>query len=106
MASRKERLAQNEILFREVNERIVELTDQWGGSFDLICECANDDCLAPIKLTLQEYEQLRQNPRCFAVLPGHEIPDIEEVVERHKRYLVVEKHVETHDQVESADPRS
>ena len=71
-----------------------------------ICECANDDCLAPIKLTLQEYEQLRQNPRCFAVLPGHEIPDIEEVVERHERYLVVEKHVETHDQVESADPRS
>ena len=106
MASREERLAENEILFRRVNERIVELTDHWGGSLDLVCECANPECASMMKATLHEYEVLRQNPRRFAVLPGHEIPEIEEVVERNERYLVVEKHVETHDQVESADPRS
>lgn len=106
MASREERLAQNEILFRDVNERIVQLTDQWGGSLDLICECANDECMVRLELTLHEYEQLRQNPRQFAVLPGHEMEDIEQVVERNERYLVVEKHIETHDQVEAADPRS
>jgi hypothetical protein len=106
MSSREERLAENEILFRQVNERIVELSDQWGGSLDLVCECANAECLARIEATLHEYELLRQNPRRFAVLPGHEIPEIEDVVDRTTRYLIVEKHVETHDQVESADPRS
>jgi hypothetical protein len=106
VASREERLAQNEILFRQVNERIVAITDQWSGNLDLICECADDKCTARMELRLGEYEQLRQNPRRFAVLPGHEVLDIEEVVERNERYLVVEKHVDTHDQVEAADPRS
>jgi hypothetical protein len=106
MASREERLAENEILFRHVNERIVELTDRWGGNLDLLCECANDQCTSRIELTLHEYERIRQNPRHFALLPGHEIREVEDVVERTERYVVVEKHAETHDQVESADPRS
>jgi hypothetical protein len=106
MASREERLAENEILFRRINERILELTDTWGGELDLVCECANGGCTSRMTLTLHEYEQLRLNPRRFAVLPGHEIEDIEEVVERTDRYLVVEKHADTHEQIESADPRS
>ncbi len=53
-----------------------------------------------------EYEWLRQNPLRFAVLPGHEAPAVEDVVERHSGYLIVEKHLETHSQVEAADPRS
>jgi len=48
---------------------------------------------------------MRLNPRRFAVLPGHEIEDIEQVVERTDRYLVVEKHTDTHEQVEFADRR-
>ena len=106
MASREERLAQNEILFRQVNERIVAITDQWSGNLDLICECADDKCTARMDLKLGEYEQLRQNSHRFAVLPGHEFPDIEEVVDRNERYFVVEKHVETHNQVEAADQRT
>ncbi len=106
MTPREERLAENEILFRQVNERIVELTDRWGGNLDLVCECANDQCTSRIELKLDEYERIRQNPRLFALLPGHEIPGIEDVVERTERYVVVEKHAETRDLVESADPRS
>jgi len=67
MASREERLAENEILFRRINERILELTDTWGGDLDLVCECANAGCISRMKLTLHEYEQLRLNPRRFAV---------------------------------------
>jgi hypothetical protein len=106
MPSREERLAANEGLFRQVNERIVELTDKWGGTLDLVCECANSDCTQRVALALSEYEQLRQNPHHFVVLAGHEIPNIEDVIERNDRYLVVEKHVETHEQVEASDPRS
>jgi hypothetical protein len=106
MTSREERLAANEDLFRHVNERIVELTDTWSGELDLVCECASMDCTQRVLLALGEYEQLRQNAHRFAVLPGHEVLDVEDVVEHNDRYLVVEKHVETHQQVEESDPRS
>ena len=52
------------------------------------------------------YEQLRQSPIRFAVAPGHERPEIEDVVERHDAYYVVEKHPETRDMTIAADPRS
>jgi hypothetical protein len=106
MRSREERLAANEDVFRHVNERIVELTDTWGGELDLVCECADLECTQRVVLTLREYEQLRQSPHHFAVLPGHEVPDVEDVIDGNGRYLVVEKHAETHQQVEEADPRS
>jgi hypothetical protein len=93
VSSREERLAQNEIFFRRVNERIAELTDRWPGVLDLVCECANARCHEVLHMQVDEYEQLRSNPRRFAVVPGHELPDIEAVVEQHDdRYLVVEKH--------------
>jgi hypothetical protein len=106
VSSRDERLAANEELFRQVNERIVELTDKWGGNLDLVCECVSSDCMQRVALTLHEYEQLRGNAHRFVVVPGHEMPDVEDVVERTDRYFVVEKHVETHQQVEESDPRS
>ena len=68
--------------------------------------CADPECTQQVLLTLPEYEQLRQNPRHFAVLPGHEIPDVENVIERTDRYLLVEKHVDTKGQVEATDPPS
>jgi mannose-1-phosphate guanylyltransferase len=106
MTSRDERLAANEELFRHVNERIVELTDKWGGELDLVCECANTDCTERIVLTLHEYEQLRQDAHLFALRAGHQIADVEDVVETNERYLVVRKHVTTHAQVEESDRRS
>jgi len=106
VSSREQRLAENEILFRRVNERIAELTDSWPGELDLVCECANEDCHQVLHLSVEEYELLRRNPRRFAVLPGHEILEIETVVERHRQYLIVEKYAETHLQVEQADLRS
>jgi hypothetical protein len=107
VSSREERLAANEDVFRHVNERIAELTDRWGSELDLVCECANTGCARRIVLTRREYEQLRHDPHHFAVVPGHEIPDVEDVVQRMgDRCVVVEKHVETHEQVERTDPRS
>jgi hypothetical protein len=70
VSRREERLAENEILFRHVNEQIVELVDKWGGSLDLVCECADLECTARIELTLREYEDVRQNAHHFIILPG------------------------------------
>jgi hypothetical protein len=39
------------------------------------------------------------------VVSGHEVEDVEDVVERHGRYVVVQKHPETWHIVEETDPR-
>jgi hypothetical protein len=101
-------LAENEILFRHVNERLAAA--EGGASvetgLDLVCECTDRSCLEILTISAAEYEWLRQDPHRFVVLPGHEAPAVENVVERHQGFVVVEKHAETHKQVEASDPRA
>jgi hypothetical protein len=106
---RDARLAQNEITFREVNERHASRADQGESppeQIALVCECSDRACTRVLTMPFGEYEWLRQNPWRFVVLPGHEAPAVENVAERFDGYVIVEKHPETHTQVESADPRS
>ena len=42
-------------------------------------------------LTHSEYRGVREDPSHFVIIPGHEIRDLEHVVERHRSHLVVEK---------------
>jgi len=88
-------LARNEALFREVNERIAELTeanDAGGGdAVAFVCECSSLECGAQIALTLVEYATVRARPEVFAVVPGHERLDVERVVGEGHGYLVIEK---------------
>ena len=92
----QERAAQNQALFREVNERVGQLTETLNRvtlRSDWVCECANNECFEPVGMSLEEYEALRQNPARFAVVPGdtHVYPEAEEIVARTNRYWVVEK---------------
>ncbi len=93
MDTRQQRVAKNEALFRQVNERIEEINEQLdpGGLSDFLCECGDDDCTTPISLTLKEYEQVRSVPTHFAIAHGHEVLDVEKVVEKTERYAIVEK---------------
>jgi hypothetical protein len=86
-------MARNEALFREVNERIEDVQADFAGDgrTDFLCECGSEDCTTPISLTLTEYEQVRENPKHFVIVPGHDIVDVERVVELTDRYAVVEK---------------
>ena len=106
--NREERVAQNEILFRQVNERILEIEgDRWRvDPVDFMCECGNMGCTRVIQLSVDDYERLRSDPAHFGVIPGHELPDVEEVVERHETYFVVEKAGEARQRAELADPRT
>jgi hypothetical protein len=104
---REERLAQNEVMFREVNERIREVSAHVGAldsGPEFLCECANEDCLERIRLSPAEYESLRSEPRRFVVLRGHET-EIERVVADRGRYLIVEKLGEAGEIAERGDPR-
>jgi hypothetical protein len=105
---RAERVAKNEILFRQVNERILQIEgDRWRvDPVDFMCECGDITCMRAVQLSLKDYERLRSEPTHFGVIPGHELPDVERVVEQHEHYFVVEKEGEAlRQQAEVADPR-
>jgi hypothetical protein len=77
-----------------VNERIQELAKTFGldeQRLDLVCECGDASCTEQIRMTLSEYEAVRADPTHFAVYPGHETSDVEEVVATNEGYDVVRK---------------
>lgn len=95
---RKERIARNEVRFRELNEALGEEVHRAlaGGveKSGFVCECAHTDCDVIVSVELGRYEALRRDPMQFLLVPGHEIPDAEDVVDRGDGYVVVRKHPE------------
>ena len=93
MSERGERVGVNEALFREVNNRIDQLQETLGAArtFEIVCECGDASCTERFTISSGEYAALRSDVHRFAVVPGHEAPELEHIVERHQRYLVVEK---------------
>jgi hypothetical protein len=92
--ARTERIGRNEDLFRKVNDQIEGVNEAFGtftGTMSILCECGKLECIEQIDLTLDAYRELRADPTRFAVKPGHELPDVERVVERHEGYFVVQK---------------
>lgn len=87
-----ERRATTEALFRDVNERIAESAERFedDGS-EFVCECADPNCTHRVSASLAEYEEVRDDPTTFLVIPGHEQGDIERVVSDRGRFRIVEK---------------
>ena len=111
MDAREERLAKNELLFRDVNERIAGVAEPHSREddrhvYEFLCECSNVGCDLRLPLTLSAYEQVRSEPTYFVVAPGHELPEIEYVVSRGPDYQVVRKQGEAAELAEDEDPRS
>jgi hypothetical protein len=86
------RLTQNEELFRRTNEEAVReaLHGSVPPELQVVCECTDRDCRQTLTMQTAEYEWLRQNPQRYVVLPGHEAPAVERVVERFAGYVIVE----------------
>ena len=91
--SRERRIAQNEDAARKINESIDDERAGEGhpGPRWFVCECAHADCAVLLDVGAGKYHEVRENPQRFIVLPGHEEPDVEVVVEARAEYLVVEK---------------
>jgi hypothetical protein len=110
MADRAERIGLNEALFREVNERVKSINEGFGRPLpeaDFVCECGNDRCTDRIRMTLAAYEELRGDSNHFAIRPGHDAPDVEDVVAEEDGYVIVAKHPGKPQAIaEETDPRS
>lgn len=93
---RERRAARNENMFRQVNERLHVLAgiDRSPEPLErFVCECAESGCSHVVELTTDEYRSVRSEGARFLVAPDatHTEPRVEEVIERHERYWVVEK---------------
>ena len=104
---KQRRAAANEATIRDVKEGIER--GQWPGEEEtpvgFRCECARLGCNQLVELSVREYEEIRANPRRFVVVPGHEFPDVELVVEARRGYLIVEKQDQAAEVAERHDPR-
>ena len=108
MDPRERRLAQNEALFREVNEKVEAVAVVHGADdhvYEFYCECANADCSMQLPATIAEYEAVRAHPRRFLVVPEHWLPEVESVAAKHDSFWVIEKHGDAGRLVENLDPR-
>jgi hypothetical protein len=93
---RATRMAQNEAVFREVNEQIAAVDERLGRDqpdqpTEIVCECGRSDCMDRFVVTRAEYESVRADPTRFFVVPGHADASVERVIGSEGTYEIVEK---------------
>jgi hypothetical protein len=81
------RVALNQVSLRRLNEA---MRAEAGRSIAFRCECGQIGCNQLIVLSSGEYETVRAHARRFAIVPGHEVSQIDDPVEHHDDYVVVE----------------
>jgi hypothetical protein len=109
VGSREERIARNEATAREINEQIEQghAGAPAGEQVRILCECGLLDCDRVVAITIAEYEAVRADPRQFAVVRDHVMPEVEEVLAETDRYVLVAKREGTPAAVAvQEDPRS
>jgi hypothetical protein len=105
---RERRLGENETIFRTANERMAgwEERDRLEAVELYFCECADPTCTQKVRLGGPDYERVRSDPTHFFVVRGHEVADVETVLESHPDWVLVEKaESEARDVAEERDPR-
>ena len=102
MGGVEERIAKNNLTFREANETIRARADEYRAPLEhipFLCECADPGCTAIVRLSLEEYAAVRADERHFFTVAGHEEAEepLGEVVSREGEYVIVEKELESND---------
>jgi len=93
VASWRARESAKQARCREQNESTAQVrtaASADGGEGSFRCECGDARCSCAIRLTLSEYEGVREYATHFAVARNHENPESEEVIQENARFAVVE----------------
>jgi hypothetical protein len=109
----KFRMAENESVFREHNERVQqdmaklkEMAKEDGQSsfvkdedkpLHFFCECADETCDKRVVMKPSLYQTIHRNRDRFIIAPGHSVKEIERVVDQQPDYYVVEKKFDSPD---------
>lgn len=99
----------NEAWFRELNERLelrAASASEANGRFEIVCECAREECTERIGIGFDDYEAVRRDPAAFIVVAGHVDPTCERVVSSDGApFQVVQKFGVAGAVAEDRDPR-
>jgi hypothetical protein len=77
-------------LFREVNERIAEITrEQQETVSDFLCECGRTDCTSVVRLELPDYQVVRSATANFVSAPGHCVDGVDRLAYSRDGYDVL-----------------
>jgi hypothetical protein len=119
VGERAQRVGLNEATFRNFNEGVKQVSVAFQHDYErslgpglpeeleIVCECGRGDCADRLRISMAEYEHVRSDAELFALVPGHELPDFESVVEDYGRFIVVRKHYgEAAQLARDTDPRS
>ena len=71
-----------------INRSVAAISD---GMMHIVCECGDLLCSKQLAVPTSEYEAIRADSALFFVLPGHEQPGVEDVVEEQAEFNVVRK---------------
>lgn len=93
--ARLEHATKNEQTFQSYNARRAAIEESGGTPDDepvpFVCECDQPRCWSAIMVPLDEYERAVEAPDRFVVVPGHEDPEVEVVVDVRENFLIVSK---------------
>lgn len=109
MSDDERRAALNQSVARDANETVEEVAAAWDPPADPIeirCECSRPSCRETLRVSLTEYEAVRDDPRQFLVLPEHVDERIDRILGSVRSYALVEKIGPGREVAEDTDPRS
>jgi hypothetical protein len=77
-------IGQAQVACRAENEAIQASADRLTlvSAIPFVCECPTRDCAEIVRLSFDEYEAIRQYPRRFFIVSGHEGASVEAGAER------------------------
>lgn len=102
------RMAENEVIFRQKNEKVQQEFEELGkfakedGEDFLVpddtplyfyCECSDEKCRERMPIKPSTYRDIHKERDQFVLVNGHENEDIEQVILREKDYCIVKKFI-------------
>jgi hypothetical protein len=94
MATRDQRLARNQRMSRDANERLQDVAGRMvadGKIVPFLCECADGACMGRIEVTLDDYFLAHLGPDRYLLLSGHLRTEGEKLVADHGHYEILTK---------------
>jgi hypothetical protein len=117
--SSKRRKVENEVIFREYNESVEkkfkslkEMAKKEGQEefikekdipLHFYCECSDIECKKRVIVKPSIYKKIHENRSKFIIICGHEIEEIEYVLDKTDEYCVIEKREKAPESIDDID---